>query len=120
MLALRKGSHCYQPEQGCKQEGLTLPIGEYYHSQGCSVTGGYLYRGKKYPKLVGHYLFADFCSGNFWSLSNTGTDLWKKTFIGKVDIMPSSFGEDEQGELYVLDHRGPVYHIGFVNKKPPF
>ncbi|OGF55066.1 MAG: hypothetical protein A2Z21_04555 [Candidatus Fraserbacteria bacterium RBG_16_55_9] len=110
--SVMEGIHCYQPTEGCNQNGLQLPIAEYSHDVGCAIVGGYVYRGTKYPALVGHYLFGDFCTGKIWSLILTDTGDWTMTELLDADIRISSFGEDERGELYVLDlPSGKAYHI---------
>ena len=63
-----EGLHCFRPRCGCSPSGLVLPIHEYGHDLGCSVTGGYVYRGSALPDLVGRYLFSDYCPGTIWSL----------------------------------------------------
>ncbi|HSM58344.1 MAG TPA: PQQ-dependent sugar dehydrogenase [Candidatus Sulfomarinibacteraceae bacterium] len=110
---IMEGAHCYR-DQNCNQEGLLLPVVEYSHPQGgCSVTGGYVYRGQQYPDLVGNYLFADYCSGMVWSLfqSAEGQWQWSEQAIATVDGSPTSFGEDAGGELYIVDHGGAIYQI---------
>ena len=64
-----EGRHCYNPASGCTTTGKTMPIAEYSHDSGrCAVTGGYVYRGRAIPALVGGYLFADYCSGEIRSI----------------------------------------------------
>ena len=67
-----EGFHCYEPKTDCDQTGLTLPVAEYGHDQGCSITGGTVYRGSDVPRLVGQYLFSDYCSGTVWSIPAAG------------------------------------------------
>jgi glucose/arabinose dehydrogenase len=98
---------CFE-RSGCDQAGLELPVAAYTHSSregGCSITGGYVYRGAQFPQLVGTYLYADFCSGNLWALRPEG-DAWQSRLVTAVDIRTSSFGEDEAGELYLTDRDG--------------
>jgi hypothetical protein len=90
---------------------LVLPIAEYSHAEGgCSVTGGYVYRGSKYPALQGSYFFGDYCSGIIWSVQRAG-DQWEMTKRLEAGKRISSFGEDVNGELYVIDHGGSVYQL---------
>ncbi|HMR74989.1 MAG TPA: PQQ-dependent sugar dehydrogenase [Polyangiaceae bacterium] len=103
-----EASTCFNPSSGCSQSGKVLPVAEYPHSQGCSVTGGYVYRGSKIPWLRGTYIYADYCSGRFWSFRWNGTTATAKAEITS-DINPStgaksitSFGQDGSGELYVV------------------
>jgi glucose/arabinose dehydrogenase len=105
-----EGLHCYPADRPCDRGGLTLPIEEYDHSQGCSVTGGYVYRGKEVPLLAGIYLFGDYCSGNIWGLMRSGEDEWQAARMAQVEARISSFGEDEAGELYVVDISGGVLY----------
>jgi len=107
-----EGSHCYSPSTGCSRTGKTLPLTEYRHTDGrCSITGGFVYRGRAYPDLVGAYLFADYCSGEIWYLDRgaaRGT-----TPIRALDTNASitSFGQDQAGELYLTDGNGTVYRL---------
>ncbi len=92
--------------------GLTAPVAEYSHDEGgCSVTGGYVYRGRALPELSGVYLFGDYCSGIIWSLVPDGAGGWQRTVFMDTDYNISSFGEDASGELYVIDHNGAVYEL---------
>ncbi len=105
-----EGSHCYGADF-CDQTGLTLPQVEYGHDQGCSVTGGYVYRGDAVPALQGHYVYADFCRGFVRSFQagnpSAGMD--------RPDLEPNgsiaSFGEDAAGELYILTEDGRILKI---------
>jgi glucose/arabinose dehydrogenase len=106
-----EGFHCYGGGL-CSEEGLTLPVAEYDHSAGCSITGGYVYRGQQYPALSGVYLFSDYCSGTLWGMAQTADGSWEVAALGQAGINPSSFGEDEAGELYILDlSGGALYQI---------
>ena len=108
---LMEGDHCYT--SGCSQAGLTLPVLEYGHNQGCSVTGGYVYRGPAVPTLVGHYIYADYCSGWVRSFRYQGGQATEQ--LDRAELRPggniTSFGEDARGELYVLTQGGGVYRI---------
>ena len=107
---LMEGAHCFNPETGCNTTGLILPIAEYGRELGCSVTGGYVYRGARIRDLVGRYLFSDYCTGRLWSLRESG-GRWVMEELLATGLSVSSFGEDQAGELYVVDHRGTVYQI---------
>jgi len=109
---IMEGAHCLNGNS-CDQNGLTLPTLEYGHSQGCSVTGGYVYRGAAVPALQGQYFFADFCQGwvhSFRYVDGTATELtdWPSLRPGG-EI--TSFGEDPAGELYVLTAGGGVFKV---------
>lgn len=96
----REGRQCY--EQGCKTTGFVDPVLVYGRSEGQSITGGYVYRGNAIPALKGQYVFGDFGSGTVWAAKMIGNN-WSKTTLGRVDN-PSTFGEDENGELYVAEY----------------
>jgi len=113
-----EGLHCFEPSTGCNQTGLTLPVLEYSHGQGCSVTGGYVYRGCKMPDLAGTYFYADYCSAWVRTLTMSGgtaTNLQDRTAeleSSGVDINAiTSFGEDARGEVYIVDQGGEVFKI---------
>jgi glucose/arabinose dehydrogenase len=109
---IREGSHCYSTGTNCDTTSLVSPIAEYDHSLGCSITGGYAYRGAAYPELVGTYFFADYCSGRFWSLRETTPGDWLMDPPLESPLRPSSFGEDEDGELYVVSlHNNGLYRL---------
>ncbi|WP_081909009.1 sorbosone dehydrogenase family protein [Deinococcus sp. YIM 77859] len=108
---LREGRSCYEPPQGCRTQGLTEPVLVYGRDEGQSITGGYVYRGQAIPALKGQYVFADFGSGNVWAAPVSG-QTWSKTRIGRVEN-PSTFGEDEAGELYVAEYSsGRILKLG--------
>ena len=113
---IMEGDHCFLPEKDCHVEGLTLPLYEYGHDRGrCSVTGGYVYRGKKVPALRGNYLFGDYCSGEIFAVPvgmETPVTGNEPRVLRKSGMSISSFGEDEEGEVYVVDHRGGLYRVG--------
>ncbi|MCS6847275.1 MAG: PQQ-dependent sugar dehydrogenase [Anaerolineae bacterium] len=91
---------------------LTDPIHQYAHREGgCSVTGGYVYRGSALPSLAGAYIYGDFCSGLIWTLRPDGNGGWQNDILFRTPYNISSFGEDEAGELYVLDRNGGVYKL---------
>lgn len=94
-----EGSHVYS---ACGGGGFTGPIFEYSHSEGCSITGGYLYRGSRIPDLVGAYLFADYCDGELRALTHFGGQVTAQRRLGVDPGNVVSFGQDGAGELYVL------------------
>ena len=104
---IMEGLHCFRPSNDCHTAGLSLPIAEYAHESGrCSITGGYVYRGQQVPHLQGTYIFGDYCSGEIMGLVEK-----RVTVLLSTDLRISSFGEDGDGELYVVDHRGGIYRI---------
>jgi glucose/arabinose dehydrogenase len=107
-----EGRACYKPAVGCNRAGKKPPLAVYSHSKGCSVTGGYVYRGTEYPALVGRYLFADFCSGRIWSVASQGKPTQTPTQLRDSNLMISSFGQAGDGTLYVTDLAGGgIYKI---------
>lgn len=108
---IMEGSLCFTPPSGCDRTGLALPIAEYEtHTWGCAVTGGFVYRGTAFAALHGWYLFGDYCSGRIWGLRPEGGG-WAMTLLHQQAVRISSFGEDQAGELYLVDHGGAVYRI---------
>ena len=105
-----EGLHCYQA--GCSMQGLTLPIAEYKHTAGlCSVTGGFMYRGRLSPGLRGIYLYGDYCTGQIFGLERQG-NTWVSRQLLASGFKIQTFGEDEAGEMYVANGpAGEVYHI---------
>jgi glucose/arabinose dehydrogenase len=105
-----EGRHCRIA--GCVRIG-TMPIVEYDHSVGrCSVTGGYVYRGVAFPMLTGGYFFGDYCSGTIWAISSTAPSPTARVVMLETSFLISSFGQDDAGELYVVDHSGGhIYRI---------
>mgnify|MGYP003957987205 FL=1 len=135
---IMEARHCYNPEDNCNESGLTQPILEYPNDanymrtltgmdqpdvDGCSVTGGYVYRGKQIKGLQGTYLFGDYCSGNVWSFkveNGKAVEFQNRTeeinlAEGEFTNYISSFGEDADGELYIIDYNGGVYKIIIQN-----
>ena len=108
-----EGDHCYQWD--CDSEAYVAPIAEYHHSDGgCSVTGGYVYRGGNLKGLQGVYVYGDYCSGLIWALFHTAPDEWTNKLLIESGLKISSFGEDESGEVYVVDHAGGIYRLKHV------
>jgi glucose/arabinose dehydrogenase len=109
----REGLHAYKgsPPPGLK---LTDPVYEYSHSVGgCSVTGGYVYHGSLHPELQGTYIYGDYCTGLVWGLKRDSSVAWQNSQLFATGLNISSFGEDHNGELYMLDLRdGGVYRLG--------
>lgn len=104
--------------QNCDMTGITMPVIEYTHGGGrCSVTGGFVYRGTKIPDLVGVYFYADYCTNQIWALrwkngavveqAELSTELMSTSLVQGV----SSFGQDTEGELYVVGLNGQIFRI---------
>jgi uncharacterized repeat protein (TIGR01451 family) len=105
----KEGTHDYNMTGACLTAALTDPIAEYSHTEGRSVTGGFVYRGSSYPALAGRYFYADFVEGKIWSTVKTGSnpDSWSPPELElDTGLAISAFGEDEEGELYVVDWAG--------------
>jgi glucose/arabinose dehydrogenase len=113
---LMEGLHCFTPATDCQKPGLIPPIVEYGHEGGrCSITGGYVYRGSRQPALRGTYLYGDYCSGEIFG-ARVETELitpkkWNADVLLRSGLRVSSFGEDEAGEVYLVDHRGGIYQV---------
>ncbi len=111
---ITEGKHCYNPLLGCDFSGITLPVLDYNHSTGTSITGGYVYRGSAIPSIVGRYFFADFIHKRIWSFlwsGGTVQNLLEHTIEMELDSNISSFGEDANGEIYVVDYGGRIFRI---------
>ncbi len=104
-----EGKHCYKPSTGCSTTGLELPIWEYGHDTGHSITGGFVYRGSKIPQLIGAYIFGDYEYGQIWALQYDGTSNPVNNLLFETDYEISSFGIDENNELYICDYNGRIY-----------
>jgi glucose/arabinose dehydrogenase len=109
---IREGAHCYRSDE-CRTEGLIEPVAEYSHDEGCSVTGGYVYRGQAIPALKGAYLYADYCSGRLWGLfRDAASGGYAPRLLLETELRVSSFGEGLDGELYLVGHGdGGIYRI---------
>ncbi|MDX1661985.1 MAG: PQQ-dependent sugar dehydrogenase, partial [Gemmatimonadota bacterium] len=109
-----EGDACFEPRDGCDRTGLTPPVLVYDHADGCSVTGGHVYRGEAIPSLRGVYFYSDFCSGFVRSFRFSGGEaVDRRTWpeLEPPDRAVSSFGEDAAGELYLATSGGSVYKV---------
>jgi glucose/arabinose dehydrogenase len=103
----REGAHEYE---GGGPEGMIDPVAEYSHPEGgCSVTGGYVYRGSM-SEWNGIYLYGDYCTGIIWGLISSGGS-WQSQMLFDLDFRITSFGQDENGELYLIDDNGSIYRF---------
>lgn len=92
---------------GARPDGLTMPIAEYNHNSGaCSVSGGYVYRGEALPEMQGAYFFGDWCIGRIWTTYQGADGVWNTNVFMNTSYSISAFGEDEQGELYLINYYG--------------
>jgi glucose/arabinose dehydrogenase len=103
---IMEGAHCFNPSSGCDMNGLILPIFEYDHSEGSAVIGGYVYKGSSIPSLNGVYVFGDLSGGKIWGLQEMSPGTWTRSTLVSKALTVSSFGQDENGELYVVDYGG--------------
>jgi glucose/arabinose dehydrogenase len=121
--ASMEGSHCFSPSTNCEDPSFTPPIIEYEHRlAGCggAVIGGYRYRGRKFPQLYGLYFFADYCAKEIYAASESSGE-WTTLGGLATSLSISSFGEDENGEIYVVDHGlGHIFHITADVPAPQF
>lgn len=112
---IMEGTHCYNPSSNCDTSGLILPIHEYAHNSqgGGSITGGYVYEGTAVPELKGRYIFADYISRRIWSLGYYGInpDLPIVEQLATAQAGISSFGVDENNELYLCSFDGKIYRF---------
>ena len=109
---IMEGFACYSPSTGCDTTGLVKPIVDYGRSLGMSVTGGYVYRGKRVPELVGAYIYADFVTNRFWSLRYDGKKVTENSEILVQNVGGvSSFGVDAENELYICAFNGKIYRF---------
>ncbi len=106
--SVMEGSHAYDSEP---QSGMMLPAAEYSHQEGgCSVTGGYVYRGAM-PEWNGIYLYGDYCSGKIWGLI-LADGLWQSQLLFEAGTTITTFGQDESGEIYFASDNGAIYRLG--------
>jgi glucose/arabinose dehydrogenase len=105
-----EGSDCLRTTADCTEDGFVFPVHEYGHDEGCSITGGVVYRGAALPELDGHYFFSDFCSGFIRSIAPDGDVFDWTADTGSVDAV-TSFGTDVEGEVYVVSGAGTVFRI---------
>jgi glucose/arabinose dehydrogenase len=103
---IMEGLHCFNPPTGCNMSGLILPIAEYSHAEGDAVIGGYVYRGSNIPALEGMYVFGDLGTGKIWILQETSPNAFTRTLAANTGKTISSLGQDQSGELYVVDYGG--------------
>jgi glucose/arabinose dehydrogenase len=110
-----EGNHCYNSpwpcNPPCDSTGLIMPVWEYSHSLGQSITGGYVYRGTSVPELSGKYIYADYVSGRIWALEYDSTGIVQNSLLIDTNLLISSFGTDEARELYICAFDGKIYRF---------
>ena len=108
---IMEGLHCFSPSSGCDMTGLELPVAEYSHSDGCSITGGYVYRGSVTTSLLGAYVYGDFCSGKIWGLRYDSESVTEQILLVDSSLSLTSFGQDLAGNLYLLSRDEGIYRL---------
>jgi glucose/arabinose dehydrogenase len=108
---MTEGRHCFPPGTACDTSGVTLPRLEYPRDLGCSVTGGHRYRGQRWPSLFGTYFYGDWCTGRIWGATERD-GIWTSRELADTNAAIVSFGEDDGGELFVVDYNGTIYRLG--------
>lgn len=119
---LMEADSCFNPASGCNNGTLSLPVLQYDHSLGCSITGGYRYRGQDHPGLAGIYFYADFCTGRIWGASQDASGSWVATELLDTDLQITAFGEDENGEIYLASfgpNAGAIFRISEIPQSAP-
>lgn len=113
----REGNENFNWQDHCESLELVEPIITYKHGDGdCSITGGFRYRGKQYEQLQGVYIYGDYCTGNIWG-ARLENNTWQSTLLITTNLRITSFGEDEQGEIYVSDMRNnKVYRLDLMSQ----
>ena len=115
---IMEGFACYEPREGCRQEGLVKPVAEVPRDEAQSITGGYVYRGDASSPYYGAYFFGDWASKIWWMLPADHKPGDPPVRLGRLPDQVSSFGTDSQGNLYVVGYRkGIVYRVVFPPKR---
>ena len=109
----KEGTLIYNSSIACTIGTPTDPVIEYDHSAGrCAIIGGYRYRGARFPRMVGTYFYADLCTGEIFGATLSG-GVWTSTMLFTSAAQPTSFGEDEAGELYIVHLSGAIHRLVF-------
>ena len=108
---IMEGRSCFNPSSNCDTTGLQMPVWQYHHDVGNCIIGGFVYRGLALPELTGAYLYADFGSGRIWALRNAGTGAPTNEELLHTNVALSSFGVDQNRELYLCGYDGIIYHL---------
>ena len=118
-----QGAHCFLKKKlydfdGCDKTRFQFPISEYGHAwkdaKGRNaIIGGYVYRGKRFPQLAGYYFLSDWVSRRLWVLIETeaNPNRWERREVLELAFMPTSFGEGEDGEMYLTGYNGTLYRL---------
>jgi hypothetical protein len=111
--SVMEGSECFAT-QNCDASGLVLPVAEYSHTDGCSVTGGVVYRGSALLSLRGQFFYSDFCSGFLRSVSMAGDEHDWSEQVGQIPG-PTGFGTGSDGEMYIVTQGGSLLRLEAEN-----
>ena len=107
-----EGFHCFPSSVNCNQTGLELPVWEYSLTGGnCSVIGGYVYRGRGMPSLLGAYVYADYCSGRVWGLRYDGGAVTEQMLLVDSSLFITAFGQDVDRNIYLLSRDDGIYRL---------
>lgn len=105
-----EGNHCFDPPSGCNMTGLSFPITEIPHPEGEAVIGGFVYHGTAIPAIEGEYIFGDL-NGKIWLLKEAPPGAFTRMQLTNSGLTITSFGQDQSGELYVVDLSGRIFKI---------
>jgi glucose/arabinose dehydrogenase len=116
---IMEGSLCYSPSSGCNKTGLELPIWDYGHDVGSSITGGFVYRGPELNELYEAYVYGDYVSGRIWALRYDGVTTSINTELVDTSLNIPSFGLDQENRLYICAFDGRIYKLAVKDITPP-
>ncbi len=109
--SVTEGSHPFQPERKQGPAPIVPPTVEHPHSEARSLTGGIVYRGKRYPELIGAYIYGDYATGNIWAVKHDGQKVQWHKHIARSTLQIAGFGPNSQGEIVIVDHEGGLYTL---------
>jgi glucose/arabinose dehydrogenase/mono/diheme cytochrome c family protein len=109
-----EGTEVYLEDETVLGGEMTPPVLQHIHDEGQSITGGYVYRGQELPGLWGLYIYGDYITGAVWLAYPDDTGVWQTPLLMDTSLVISSFGEDEQGEIYLVDYKGGIYRLEIV------
>ncbi|MEM7475379.1 MAG: PQQ-dependent sugar dehydrogenase [Planctomycetota bacterium] len=109
--SIKESNHPFHENQDSGPVSISPATFEHHHSEARSLTGGPVYRGKKFPELQGSYIYGDYSTGNIWAIRHDGEKLISQEKIARSNLQISDFDIDSQGEILIADHAGAVYHL---------
>jgi glucose/arabinose dehydrogenase len=110
-----EGSTCYPAQNECTKADFHAPITEYGRSEGCTIIGGFVYRGAQIADLKGYYVYSDYCSGKIWAIKYESGHAGDKHLLYETNLSVTSFGQDRQKGLYVLSRNSGIYRLTHRN-----